>query len=181
MSLPPSSRRRIPRAARLRGFPPVVGPAPHTLILGSFPSERSLTAGQYYAHPQNRFWRTLGAALGFPATLPYEERLAALLKAGVALWDVLERCERRGSLDSAIVPGSEWPNDFSVLTGRLRTVARILLNGRKAADLFSRLVVPEEVWPDLGPAVLVMPSTSPANARDVAGQLAAWRAALRGE
>lgn len=162
----------------LRGFPCIAGPAPRVLILGSFPSERSLAAGEYYAHPQNRFWRTAGAALGFPASLPYERRTAALRAAGVALWDVLARCERRGSLDSAIVPGSEVPNDFSSLAGPLHTVRRLLLNGQKAAALFSRFVVPEEFWPDLGPEVRVMPSTSPANARDIAGQLARWRAAL---
>jgi hypothetical protein len=36
----------------LQGFPPVVGPNTHTMILGSFPGEASLDAAQYYAHPR---------------------------------------------------------------------------------------------------------------------------------
>lgn len=40
----------------LQGFPPVVGPATHTMILGSFPGEASLDAAQYYAHPRKIGW-----------------------------------------------------------------------------------------------------------------------------
>lgn len=36
---------------RLIGFEPVVGTEPRVLILGSMPSEASLAAGCYYAHP----------------------------------------------------------------------------------------------------------------------------------
>ena len=50
----------------LQGFPPVVAPNTHTMILGSFPGEASLDAAQYYAHPRNQFWRLLGAVLGEP-------------------------------------------------------------------------------------------------------------------
>ena len=35
-----------------------------TLILGSFPSVASRGMGFYYAHPQNRFWKVLGALFG---------------------------------------------------------------------------------------------------------------------
>ena len=42
-------------------FAPVVDENCRTLILGSFPSVKSRENGFYYGHPQNRFWRMLGA------------------------------------------------------------------------------------------------------------------------
>jgi double-stranded uracil-DNA glycosylase len=148
----------------LHGLPPVTAPDARVLILGSFPGERSLAAAQYYAHPQNRFWRTLAPVVGFAAEDPYGARLEALRLARVAVWDVLASCERRGSLDTAIVAGTEVPNDFGSVLVRQRGVERVLFNGRKAAELFSRLVIPEEYWPDLGLQLRALPSTSPANA-----------------
>ena len=95
---------------RLIGFEPVVGTEPRVLILGSMPSEASLAAGCYYAHPRNRFWRVVGECFGFDPTLPYKERLDALEASGAALWDTIESCERTGSLDSAIL--RPQVNDF---------------------------------------------------------------------
>lgn len=101
---------------RLIGFEPVVGTEPRVLILGSMPSEASLAAGCYYAHPRNRFWRVVGECFGFDPTLPYKERLDALEASGAALWDTIESCERTGSLDSAIL--RPQVNDFSAFFRR---------------------------------------------------------------
>ena len=67
-------------------------------MLGSLPGRRvAAAAGQYYAHPQNAFWRLIGAAIGREiAALPYPDRLAALAAAGVGLWDVVASAERPG-------------------------------------------------------------------------------------
>ena len=75
---------------RLIGFEPVVGTEPRILILGSMPSEASLAAGCYYAHPRNRFWPVVGECFGFDPALPYKERLDALTTSGAALWDTIE-------------------------------------------------------------------------------------------
>ena len=45
-------------------FDPVIDAGTRVLILGSLPGERSLARGQYYAHPQNQFWRLVGEVLG---------------------------------------------------------------------------------------------------------------------
>ena len=58
--------------------------------LGSLPGEASLQAQRYYAHPQNQFWRLLGASIDEQlSSLPYDQRLVRLAARGIALWDVV--------------------------------------------------------------------------------------------
>src|SRR6185312_10020238 len=116
----------------LQGFPPVVDERARVLILGSFPSAQSLAVNQYYANPRNAFWPITAELFGFDVTAPYHERLAALLSHGVALWDVLRACRRRGSADSAIDPKSLVVNDFGKLFGGHPTITRVYFNGAKA-------------------------------------------------
>ncbi len=143
------------------GFPPILGAAPRFLILGSLPSQASLAAGQYYAHPRNAFWPILGAIFGFDATLPYETRVDKLKAARIAVWDVCAAAHRPGSLDSAIAPDTVTPNNFAALFARHPTIRTVLLNGGTAADLFKSRVLPTlETCPDRHR----MPSTSPAHA-----------------
>ena len=50
-----------------RAFPAIVSASSTMLILGSMPSEASLAAQQYYAHPRNAFWRILAELTGVAA------------------------------------------------------------------------------------------------------------------
>jgi TDG/mug DNA glycosylase family protein len=186
----------------LRGFAGVGAESPRILILGSFPSEKSLERGEYYGNERNHFWPLLGSILGFAPTEPYAERLARLERAGIALWDVIASCEREGSLDQDI--REELPNPLSEYVGSRPSIARLALNGGKAAASFVAHVAPylrrgtgsrsalrlaigeTESWsPDfaLGRAILVarLPSSSPVPSgrfRGAEDKLPAWSAFL---
>ena len=91
---------------RCVGFAPRIDKSCTVLILGSMPSAASLAAGQYYAHPQNRFWPLMARLLeGYDVpSEDYEERLAMLLRHHVALWDAIDACDREGFLMSFSLP-----------------------------------------------------------------------------
>ena len=169
--------RRLPgqRGEPPAGLTPVLAPGISVLVLGSFPSQKSLASGQYYAHPRNAFWPVMGALLGFAPGLPYEERLERLLGAGVGLWDVLGSCRRRGSADGAIERGSERANDIVGLLAGHPGLRALLLNGGKAEACLARHVPGLE---GRGLIVRRLPSTSPAHARPLAEKMAAWREGL---
>ena len=165
-------------SARLTGLPPAVDRRARVLILGSFPSAASLAAGQYYAHPQNQFWRVLGAVIERPLKeMDYSARIAAVQATGIAIWDVYASCERPGSLDSAI--RSPVANDIAALkkgpegrTALAPALRRICFNGRTAARRLREMEA-------LGYEAVVLPSTSPAHAgMTFEEKLARWRAAL---
>jgi hypoxanthine-DNA glycosylase len=154
-----------------RSFPAVVGENPKILILGSMPGTASLKKAQYYAHPQNQFWKLLGEALGEDLPLmTYERRLEILKSRGIALWDVLESCEREGSLDADI--SDEKPNAIGKLV-RETGLRVIFLNGGKAEAAFKAFVA--ESLPS-GVQAIRLPSSSPANAGFTYAEKAdAWR------
>ena len=157
--------------SRLTGLPPLVGPNCRVLILGSFPSAASLAAQQYYAHPQNRFWPIIEQVTGLRLCgEPYDERVARVVAAGIAIWDTYGACEREGSLDSAI-RNAEF-NDFAGLLGAAPGIRRACFNGAAAARAVRHLSA-------LGLATIVLPSTSPANAsQSMELKLERWRVAL---
>lgn len=157
-------------APRLRGLPPIVDGGVRVMILGSFPSEASLAARHYYAHPQNQFWRLLGAVLDVALVdLDYERKRGALLAAGIGVWDVYGLCRREGSLDSAI--REPRLNDFTRVTDVATKLRRVCFNGKTAA----RLVRP---FAEQGIDTCVLPSSSPAYTLGFESKLARWREAL---
>lgn len=144
----------------ISSFPSVGDTDAVVLILGSMPGKRSLEQNQYYAHPQNVFWKIMGNLVGAHPALPYPQRLHALTAANIALWDVLHTCERKGSLDSDIK--QEEANDFAAFFARHPNITRVYFNGAKAEQSFKRFVLGKQRLPPLEFARL--PSTSPAHA-----------------
>jgi hypoxanthine-DNA glycosylase len=147
-----------PSISRLQGLPPVVGERTVVLVLGSFPGAASLRAQQYYAHPQNQFWRILQALWPqhpLPGPEDYAGRCTWLLARGLGLWDVYAACEREGSLDTRI--RNAVLNDFTRLHASCPLLSAIVHNG---GESFRHA----RATAQLGVPVLKLPSTSPANA-----------------
>ncbi len=171
------AKQRIDSSGRSCGFAPVARRDARVLILGSLPGERSIRAQQYYAQPQNAFWRIRAALTGASLEQTYAARLAALQRAGIALWDVAAAAVRPGSLDAAIVRASVEANDFGALFARCRRTGIVFFNGAKAAELYRRLVLPGLAEPYASLPTQRLPSTSPAHAAmPYAAKLEAWRA-----
>lgn len=160
-----------------RGFPPVIGRAPRVLLLGSLPGQASLAARQYYAMPHNAFWRIMHELCGAGPGLAYASRLAALRRAGIALWDVLHAAERSGSLDARIVTATQRVNDIAGLVAKHRSIELVAFNGQKAAAIFRRHCASNLPRRDL--ELVTLPSTSPAHAAmSPARKIEVWRSAL---
>ena len=137
-------------------IPPLWDENSHILILGSFPSVKSREARFFYNHPQNRFWKVLAAVLGCPVPGDIPEKRAMLLGHGVALWDVIARCEIRGSSDASI--RGAVPNDLGPIL-RGAPIRRIFCNGGTSFSHYKKLQLPLT-----GREAVRLPSTSPANA-----------------
>lgn len=151
-------------------FAAVFDPRARLLVLGSLPGEASLALAQYYAHPQNQFWRLMAPVIGHElAGRPYDERLESLKAAGVALWDTIAQAQRAGSLDTAIRAHRANPlAEFVSALPRLRAVA---FNGMKASQIGRRELAGVE-----GIDLVTLPSSSPALAIPFDRKQAQWLA-----
>ncbi len=159
--------------ARSEGFPPVARGDARILILGSLPGDRSIAEQQYYAHPQNAFWKIMAELFGIEGD--YATRCGQLCEHGIALWDVLQSSIRPGSMDAAIRLDSAQANDFQTFFVDHPGVRTIGFNGRKAQQLFARFA---HAGPS-GVNQVLLPSTSPAYASmSFSAKLKAWRNAL---
>lgn len=150
---------------RKTGFDAIVGNAPRVLILGSMPGEASLKQQQYYGHARNLFWEIMGSLFEFDYTLAYKYRTQQLINNNIALWDVIEKCHRQGSLDSSIVKESIKVNDFRALFTEYPTIEYIFFNGGKAESEFRKRVLSSNRSLFAERHYELLPSTSPANAR----------------
>lgn len=150
------------------GLPPIARPDARLFILGSLPGDASLAAAQYYAHPQNQFWRLLGSVLGEELySLPYAERLERLAEHRIGLWDVIGSAVRRGSLDQAIRLANH--NRVEQLIHDFPDLEAIAFNGATSAAVGRKLIGTGH-----GIALIDLPSSSPANTRPLVEKAAAW-------
>ena len=166
---------------RLVGLPPLVSVRTRLLVLGSFPGAASLAARQYYAHPQNQFWRILQAIWADSPYVKgmdsYEKRSKWLLERGLGLWDVYASCERQGSLDTAI--RNAQVNDFAALAVTCPDLCAVAHNGgesfKHAALVIEGLGLAGSTVARTVPSYK-LPSTSPAHASwSFERKLGAWR------
>lgn len=178
--LPLSFMRNADANVPLRhGFAPLHGKRCRVLVLGSMPGQQSLDEHRYYAHPRNAFWPIMLAIaagrrepLADSGELTYPHRVDRVTAAGYAVWDVLACCHRSGSLDSAIVRGSEVANDILGFVDRFPELECIAFNGKTAERLFRRCILGRgDAHKRLDHLELTgLPSTSPALASMTVGQ-----------
>lgn len=141
------------------GLPPAGATQPVLLILGSYPSLKSLQHQEYYGNPHNQFWMIMETVLGVSASLPYQKRLEGLSSHGILLWDVLFSCIRKGSSDNTIQ--KPVPNDIKGLLKEYPTIRCIALNGVTGAGKFFHTFF-SDLLSESTITVTVLPSTSPA-------------------
>ena len=104
---------------------PVYNQDSRILILGSFPSVKSREAKFFYHHPQNRFWKVLAALFQEEVPQTIEEKKTFLLRNHLALWDVIESCEIKGSSDASITNVKVNDLDLIVKTNFSRKQAKL--------------------------------------------------------
>lgn len=138
-------------------FLPISSNNANVLILGTMPGTKSLEMNQYYGHNQNNFWKFMFSIFKEDFSNDYETKKALLIKNKIAVWDVLQYCERIGSLDSAIK--NEIANDFETFLKQHSNIETILFNGQKAAAFFKKYVHLDKNY-----RLITLPSTSPTNA-----------------
>lgn len=155
------------------GFEPVFDEHSSVLVLGSFPSVLSRKNDFYYGNPQNRFWRVLAAFAESPVPEAIPEKKALLLSCGIALWDVIQECDIKGSSDASIKNVEPVQIDRIISAAPIK---RVICNGATAGRLYKKYLLYK-----VGIEAEVLPSTSPANAAWGAERLAErWRQALFG-
>ena len=159
----------------LKGFPPLVATGARALVLGSMPSAASLAQHQYYAHPRNQFWLIMCTLLGADFNQPYAQRCRALLNHRIALWDVVARCHRVGSLDTAIAEETIVTNDVCALLKHYKTIHFVFFNGAKAKEIYNKYILPT-LPSTLKIDYKQLPSTSPAYAAlPLQSKIQIWR------
>jgi len=144
----------------IEGFAPIIDRNARVLILGTMPGAESLRKREYYAHPRNQFWKIIYSIFDSVLETPYLERVSFLKEKRIALWDVIQCCDREGSSDSKIT--RVCTNDFASLLTTYPNVKFLCFNGQIALKTFRK-----EVKLNTSSQVIfeTLPSTSPANAR----------------
>ncbi|MBJ6361576.1 DNA-deoxyinosine glycosylase [Paenibacillus sp. GCM10012307] len=158
----------------IAGFQPAADQSAAILILGSMPSEQSLQQHEYYGNPRNHFWPIMFAVFEQAPIAWYEERIDFLKSKGIALWDVLARCRRSGSLDANIT--DEQVNDFPAFYAAHPGIKLVLFNGTKAESIYRK-----QVGVDSERVFHRLPSSSPVPGKynlTLEQKIEAWRTLL---
>lgn len=141
------------------------------LILGSMPGEESLRKQEYYGYPRNQFWRLMVDITGFPMPESYGERLSALTRTGIALWDVIGSCLRSGSLDTNIK--GEKPNELLNFIDGFDSLRAVFFNGQKSARSFNRSFGFKSLE-ERRIEYRIIPSSSPAHTMSYENKYSSW-------
>lgn len=157
----------------IHSFPPFVNSQTEILILGTMPGIASLEKQEYYAHKRNHFWKIMYTLFdNLPIAEVFEKKIQLLQANKIGLWDVLENCERKGSLDIHIK--NQKANDFETLFLEFPGITTIIFNGKESHKYFLK-----KFGQIKSITYYVMPSTSPANTMSFENKLKIWSAGFQ--
>ena len=144
------------------GLNAVVGENPKFLILGTLPGDESIRKQEYYSQARNRFWKIIfGLFSEQSVPFSYADRIDFLKQHGIAIWDMLSKGVREGSLDASIK--NDIPNDIESFLRENPTIEVIGLNGTKAEKYFNQYF--SGLLKENKPRVTTLLSSSGANCR----------------
>jgi TDG/mug DNA glycosylase family protein len=145
----------------------------HLVFVGTAASRRSAALGHYYAHPQNRFWRTLHE-VGLTPRRYQPQEFASLLDLGIGFTDL---CKHGAGMDhEALKAGVDVAGFIAKMRHyRPRTIA---FTSKKAASLLylrptTAIALGRQPPLDDFPDLFVL--ASPSGAASGAWAIAPWR------
>ena len=153
---------------RISSFAPIISKDSKILILGSVPGIKSLEMQEYYAHPQNKFWKILYELFETEFTTEYAEKIKFLERNKIGVWDVIDSCERQGSLDIKIK--NETLNNLESLLKDFPNIKAVFCNGKKSFKNLEKNKLGNAELP-----IFVLPSTSPAYTISFEKKLEEWK------
>ena len=146
------------------------GETPYVLILGTFPSEKSLTAQAYYQNKShNSFYRIMESLFERQNGMSDKD---FIINNHIALWDCMKEADREGSLDANIK--GYVANDVEKFLSLHPTITTIVLNGTgDTTKTFEKNFSVEELKHRY--RILSLPSTSNSNSISFEDKLNSWR------
>lgn len=112
------------------GLIPWVGNSPQILILGTMPSDKSLSEQAYYCNPNNSFWKLMETILPRQKNETELSNKDYITSKNIALWDCIKCAERIGSMDKGFNEKSLVPNDIHLFIKKYPSIKTIVLNGK---------------------------------------------------
>jgi double-stranded uracil-DNA glycosylase len=143
------------------------------VFVGTAAGQRSADLGHYYAHPGNRFWRTIHV-VGLTPRLYQPHEFPALLGLGIGFTDM---CKRGAGMDHEALKAGVDDAAFAAKMLRYRP-RRIAFTSKKAASLFygkptTAIALGRQQPTHEGAAVFVL--ASPSGAASGAWSLRPWQ------
>ena len=154
-------------------LPDQLEPGLRLVFVGTAASERSAATGHYYAHPGNRFWRTL-FAVGLTPRLYQPHEFPALRALGIGFTDL---CKQGAGMDHVALNAGVDVAGFAAKIRHHRP-ATVAFTSKKAASLFygrptGAIALGRQPSRDDFPTAFVL--ASPSGAASGAWTLRPWR------